>query len=78
MVLLNKDTSSRAVTITIKGGSRTSSVVTRQQFGGGSPNDLAPTTRARGDSSISSSGVINLTLDPVSVTVLTVRGSYGP
>ena len=37
----------------------------------------APTTRARGDTSINSTGVINLTLDPVSVTVLAVRGTYG-
>ena len=64
---------SRAVTITIKGGTRVSSVVTRQQFGGGSPGDLAPTTRARGDTSISSSGVIKCQVDPVSVTVLTVQ-----
>ena len=58
-------------------GTRLTSVVTRQQFGGGSPGDLAPTTRARGDTSINSTGVINLTLDPVSVTVLAVRGTYG-
>lgn len=78
IVLLNKHTSSRDITITVKGGTRVSSTVTRTQFGGGSPSELAPTTRTRGSTSISSSGVINLTLDPVSLTVLRVAGSYGP
>ena len=78
IILLNKDTSKRDITITVKGGARSSATVLRTQFGGGSPSDLAPATRTRDSASISSSGEIKLTLDPVSLTVLTVAGSYGP
>ena len=78
IVLLNKDTSSRDVTITVKGGTRSGANVLRTQFGGGSASALSPTTRTRDSASISSSGEIKLTLDPVSLTVLQVAGSYGP
>lgn len=76
IIVLNKDTSSRSVAITLKGGSASGSAVVREQFGGGSPGDLAPTVRARSNATLSG-GKITITLDPVSVTALTIGGAYG-
>ncbi len=75
IVLLNKDTSSRDVALTVRGVSSASMV--RMQFGGGKPTDLGPTVRSRGTVTLAG-GTMRLTLDAVSVTMLTFGAGSGP
>lgn len=75
VVVLNKDTSSRDVALTVRGVSSASML--RVQFGGGKPTDLGPTVRSRGTVTLAG-GMMHLTLDPVSVTMLTFEGGSGP
>lgn len=70
IVLLNKHTSRRDVALTVK--SAPAATATRQQFGGTTPGDLAPATQTRSSVRLSS-GAVNLTLDPVSITILTFQ-----
>lgn len=76
IVLVNKSTSNQSISLLVKNFLPSTATVTREQFGGGSPSDLSPRRRWRGNVSISlSKRTITTTLDPVSITILRVKGS---
>lgn len=76
IVLINKSTASQSISLLVKNYIPLTPTVTREQFGGTQPSDLAPRRRWRGNVSISvSKRTITTTLDPVSLTILRLKGT---
>lgn len=73
LVLLNKDTTARRALINVRNYTPRSSSVARVRYGGTTPEDTAPPLATL--SALTTNGKqIDATLDPVSLTVLTLTG----